>query len=985
MAVLHHNFIRSSSNDSENLKDADEVLPIFLKNNVQLILHGHQHIANDFFIGKADKLILVLATGSAGLDNDFLPENSRRYQLINIDNNQCKVFRRRYDEKHVDEYGKGCWVADILPNEDKIYSTYSLKTYKDHTEKKQAYDYLKLDIPIADIRGKEILILAYPKRKIELVDQVFDHKKRIYYEYFKVELDLNIEIYFLFVGKKLNATQTFKHFLENNELPPLGLTICTPHVISKKTGDKVERAENISENFKKQLNIISKRHDYKYNVIYIDDYIWENCLDLSFRKDKFIVPVISYFIDQNLYYLSKENETHKLINKGLSIQFFQEKFQREAYAKYSNPISIILASGGMGKTTLCDYLANMINQLDKKKSIYIICNELLSKLDNPNIEIRNINDLFSAYATTNKSLYNSLLEPNNLELNVSCGNIIIIIDGLDELESALAERFHLNSFLDSIIEIDKYFGCCNLIITSRDFHENKYLKKEGLDIYYLKGFENKHVEQYFTKRFQNRREVVRSAIDFVKNTNIKIQDHYMPLFLNLIGDIIEREDGSPAESLSLSNDYLNSQEPFDYLILRLIEREIDKQNLGISINQFIELLFDIVVEHHGKMSLNNFKDYVDICLPCSDIECTKDELYTKYYINPLLKIEDNFIKIKYDALISLLRIRYLQNCLRRKQFNTHIVPILAEGYKGQSFFIQELSRSDNPEIPEFDSVQSLLSFLITELKSTKRPQDIEQVRQAISSVLYLAFSVFKTYDKKDRTDLLLKLYNSDANSIRYLFIYGTFYPLDFSQITVHDSKFDGFTNLFLSDFPSKKTVFYYSIFKGTDTEEGFKIPKHVFDSTCNLTSGLLNTIDTHEKEKSRIFILLKNDIRKFFRSFVESNSFRKKSLNKITSSFSSRLSRKDFLEACLKENIILRETIKHKDIFVVSNKYYSSILQLLNQNNLDGKLEKFCHKLMKKFYPKVYAESGSRGSFSPGPTPPSKRVRTRRFPEATEP
>lgn len=47
VALLHHNFVCSSNNDSENLKDADDLKLLMLKNDIRLILHGHQHYPRD--------------------------------------------------------------------------------------------------------------------------------------------------------------------------------------------------------------------------------------------------------------------------------------------------------------------------------------------------------------------------------------------------------------------------------------------------------------------------------------------------------------------------------------------------------------------------------------------------------------------------------------------------------------------------------------------------------------------------------------------------------------------------------------------------------------------------------------------------------------------------------------------------------------------------------------------------------------------------
>lgn len=384
IAVMHHNFIRNSNNEEENLRDAEEILPVFLENDVKLIFHGHQHMVKDQVVGKGNNVISVLATGSAGLDSDVLPENSRRYQIIKISDKKVRIYRRRFDNKHPFVDGSGCWVPDMLPTDKKIYSEFNLNTTKDTKRKsidkkirpdgfkkeEEQYDLFKIYLDTSEhkLRGKDILILAYPRREIELIDRVLDHKNRIYYEYLSVKVELESFLYFLFVGKYINIKATINHFLDSHELPSMGLTICTPRVESKTTGDAEFRTKNIKEVFDQSLFERDISQQYKMIVQFIDDYVWQNSLDVAFRKDESVVMELPYYIDQNIYLFKTEDSNVIERNEGLSLEFFDNVFKAKHEDEASNPISVILASGGMGKTTLCDKLVNKINSLKKKKN-----------------------------------------------------------------------------------------------------------------------------------------------------------------------------------------------------------------------------------------------------------------------------------------------------------------------------------------------------------------------------------------------------------------------------------------------------------------------------------------------------------------------------------------------------------------------------------------------------------------------------------------
>lgn len=112
IAVMHHNFQRDSDCDNENLRDADNIKAALLKGGFRLLLHGHQHKPKAEVSGYPGHSIHVLATGSAGLDSEVIPNNARRYQMIVIDGENVTVYRRRFDEQQSDQTGMGCWVSD---------------------------------------------------------------------------------------------------------------------------------------------------------------------------------------------------------------------------------------------------------------------------------------------------------------------------------------------------------------------------------------------------------------------------------------------------------------------------------------------------------------------------------------------------------------------------------------------------------------------------------------------------------------------------------------------------------------------------------------------------------------------------------------------------------------------------------------------------------------------------------------------------------
>jgi hypothetical protein len=91
IGALHHNFIGASNLDKENLRDRDAVFPNLHKGRIYLLLHGHRHISGLQMYGQgAGPPLTIAAAGSAGLDQQTLPDLPNQYQIMDIWNwNRC--------------------------------------------------------------------------------------------------------------------------------------------------------------------------------------------------------------------------------------------------------------------------------------------------------------------------------------------------------------------------------------------------------------------------------------------------------------------------------------------------------------------------------------------------------------------------------------------------------------------------------------------------------------------------------------------------------------------------------------------------------------------------------------------------------------------------------------------------------------------------------------------------------------------------------
>jgi 3',5'-cyclic AMP phosphodiesterase CpdA len=103
IAVVHHNVRRGAMADDENLRDAGDLERI-LRNKVNLVLHGHTHQGEIYWIHPA---LPVLATGSAAVVATARPDEvPNQYQLVRVHPGALERWSRAYapDLKH--------WIGD---------------------------------------------------------------------------------------------------------------------------------------------------------------------------------------------------------------------------------------------------------------------------------------------------------------------------------------------------------------------------------------------------------------------------------------------------------------------------------------------------------------------------------------------------------------------------------------------------------------------------------------------------------------------------------------------------------------------------------------------------------------------------------------------------------------------------------------------------------------------------------------------------------
>lgn len=466
------------------------------------------------------------------------------------------IIIRNNPEKHVPQYMKGKIYINF--NDDSSYNN-KFSELKDLIQNNSRRNRPAKQKSILDKekllnldKVKEILQINY--KKIDLISSVsdFSSKNKIKYDFW--EATTPAKIYFLVLYDNITISQTIDRFVKEMPNIPDELTILR----SQSTGytGKLFHEKEIS---------------VKVNEFSFTQFMWDYCIDAGLKNVNKIYQD-DYFIDQKVY---KYNNGEKDI-LCTSIEYIEEHFIN----KINSPaILLVLASGGMGKSTMCDVLANRVNA-NKNQRAVLIRSEDFKRHENPNFfksfSVENIYDLYEVYSRIKNNTTNPHFSKDLFNISFLCGNLFIFIDGLDELISMFQENFNVRSFLESLIELNRQLGQAKIIITSREYcwKEDEYVEniQDEIDEINLLGFDEETWGKYLENRFKNSPDKVKCIKKIEKYINIsKLSDDgiVIPFFVDVISDVADEEISttSPDLKLNFSNrDYNSNDSLIDYLI-----------------------------------------------------------------------------------------------------------------------------------------------------------------------------------------------------------------------------------------------------------------------------------------------------------------------------------------------------------------------------------------------------------------------------------
>ncbi len=744
--------------------------------------------------------------------------------------------------------------------------------------------------------------------------------------------------YYLALATSINITQTTSHAIAR--LKALGLHPSDLTVLRPRAG----RAEQqLIATLFQSAGLKTNIHEFTYK-----DYIWEFCIDESLKG---VDPPseIANYTDQSISYENDEGEVEYAHSaRDLFVTLLQQSSSTTAH--------LVVAPGGMGKTSLClAVAAKLHNRTDLHSSVVIIQAESIKRYVAENGvaagRIDSIFQLYELYARYHH--FDQVFDRNTFELAFLSGNLVVIIDGLDEFVSLFPETFSLEIFLSSLARFHRELGSSAVLLTTRNSQllEVAQLEELAIERHELLGFDSGTCRAYLTRRFRKYSEGPSIAARVLAQIDrVQLRDHeerVVPFFADIAATVVE--DGlrdNTSEELEISEDptpYPSNNELTDHIIHSVMRREEVRHGLDLAANEVVQLLSGLVADYSKRWPRSEMLERLTLLY-----DSRGPGLDAKISLNPLLIQTAESIELRYGFLASYFDVVHLLQGILSQSLEREFLRSLAR-LNSESNEFRDVKRFFSTRRQELQaSAKALVSRLRKELEvsQTSKPIDAEQSRRALSSLLNLVAHVFGG-SAQHTTDLILQLYDIEAGTpasqatISGLHLRGDFPAMDFSNLMIVKSRFSGYKNLLSSKFSN--TRFMYSVFElcFDSSVHSSTLDPQSLDQSCEL-GDLREFITLARAGKQDENRLVEAEARKFLHSFFRGDRFtdNRKGLIRFSNKVPG-LADNKFDRIIGAGYIGVKREKEVATFYEISESFRPSVRRLLTDNYTDSSMRKF--------------------------------------------
>jgi len=550
----------------------------------------------------------------------------------------------------------------------------------------------------------------------------------------------------------------------------------------------------------------------------------------------------------------------------------------------NNPILVLKGSGGIGKTTLAKNISNQIYYRNPNSKVIFIDAPAIVHIIIRDFQNNDFLDLYSLYEADYEQSKPNLnkISRELFRLNVDSGNILLIVDGLDEIISRLWKKFDINDFFKSIYEFTGDIGNGKVLITCRNYFwdiSNKQI--EDFDVLEILPFDQEKAEEFFEKKYSNTEVLVRKGMKLAKSLLGEADaKEYIPFVLEQVDYMLQKSLEGEFRDSAFKSKILKLSIKNDYILEKICNREIVREE-QIDVDSQLKIFFQIAnrtvhISELMRLWVQTFGSKI------------AERQVEAFKAHPLLQIEDNVLSFRYDFFESYLKSIYLGELLNENvTLNSNLISIIAENVVYNSIFSKDVCERLN----EFNEEKRLHFLSLIEEKNNPKNTEVlkKKKKKAISGIFIIALQ--KTHQEKHNskeinTKVLTDLFK-ERKSIKNLSIYRLTSSdnekiiFDFSDLEFFDcyfSNYDYFWECTFNENTRFNNCSFYNLnnFQNTKTtasKENFVEP--ISDGSFNfaLNKSSVYQQDIHER--------VMDDLSRFLAAFCRRGQVTSLSIEKI--------------------------------------------------------------------------------------------------------
>lgn len=690
----------------------------------------------------------------------------------------------------------------------------------------------------------------------------------------------------IYISKAHSIPEVIRSTLKDLRHSPVRVDVCIASI------------GGINETQKKTYEgLLRKSRCQKFFVAEIGDFIFNRVVE-KHTAISLISPPKNY-VDQMIY----RGNGDALVSSSYARAFI---YKSEGQKSKSSPISFILGQGGIGKTTFCLRLAEIINKREssERRMLLITKADILKNYSGEVID--SISKLYIEYA---KNITGQMrpISHETFSLALSCGSIILMIDGIDEIESALGEKFKMHDFLDSIGNLNESLNSCRVLMTSRDSNASRFIKTKGSETLFIKGFSTADIDDYTEKDEQ---EIKKKIKDF--SAQIKNKDGLVnPYLLHVVRQFLISTKKEPWENQVIESERLKVNEPFDYCLARALLREIEKQSLHVSVDDYYDLLNEVVVEQENSMDDEYFETYIEIYLQKNGkTSPPRRAPYLKFF---LFENKNSSTSVSHPEYVSHILLNKLYSIFSKADSAVGADAITVRSILGnarnENFGLVErlcskLHKIDASEI----EIERKVKFIFGELKKNGKNITSEK---AIHELHAFMIEYWGPKTASERRSTIERIHTE--NLISGICILSDFPSIDFSDCTVEQGVFRNFQGFFNCKTNDSTRFVDCSFSNCSSSFKRENVRSEIFVN-CSLDEGMRHLLHAGEDKRTETLLRSKSDVKQILKSMRQGLGFASLSLNKIKahSSLVSERSYEDFIDVMCKGGVLVAQDSLYK-------------------------------------------------------------------------